>query len=253
MKNRNAFISGLKEMELREIIAVYNSTQAILDKMQKLLSNSITTLEAYYDGFKLFNGADRLAIASGVKRRISSDYEKFLNLYLKLYNTFSSIFGAVYGTWDLKKELELKIDPTSVRVSASNTMFIVKLPHLPVKTFIRTPVFREILRTHANELFEKRAIPFIQEKLVRILHVYPTSANLRMIPDNDNYDIKNFVDLATDYTGGGDGGLHCSIFLETILSDQIAEGSYVIVAPKSEGVEPADKLIDKLKNDLNFQ
>ena len=58
---------------------------------------------------------------------------------------------------------------------------------------------------------------------------------------------KRIIDIITDYLGGGDGGLTTSYFLESVVSDEVEEGSYVIISSADDPLKPTSLLLDDLK------
>jgi len=131
-------------------------------------------------------------------------------------------------------------------VSADNTLY-VKLPRVPAKCYKRTELFAEDVNDKMWELRVESKIPSIPDKLIRVLNVFSTSFEDRYISDNDNYDLKTITDILTDHIGGGDGGLKCSFFYDAVKSDEVAEGTYIIVSNFKEGIPSADAVIAVLK------
>ena len=131
----------------------------------------------------------------------------------------------------------------------------VKLPWLPLKKRYKCTLYQNELR-HELELLEKsKGLPMLYQKRIHFVSVYKSYTSLLKIPDNDNYDAKRIIDILTDYVGGGDGGTVCSIYMETILNDEIPEGTYIIVSPESAEfkngearVEEFKQLVDAIKN-----
>ena len=256
MSAENRFIHNLTSTELKEIIDIYSAAFSESKKITDNMDKSLLKLQEAYDFIQRVernkDKRTRTAIAKDVAKRIVADYTEFIKDYIALYEIYSSIFGAVYDTQELRRKIEWDIVPAQIQTAATATTLMVHLPHMPVKTHYRASVLRDILKTQLDRLFGADMIPAIEKKIVRILHVYPSATRRWQLPDNDNYYIKDVIDIITDYIGGGDGCLTCSIILETVLTDELPEGSYIIVSPDNEGIEPKNTVLETLKITLNL-
>ena len=256
MSAESKFINNLTSTELEDIINIYS---AALSKSSKIAHNMDSSLQKFHEANAFMQRAEknkdkrqRTAVSKDIAKRMISDYSEFITNYISLYDTYSNIFGAVYDTRELRRSIEWDIVPTQIQTASTPTKLMVKLPHIPVKTHCRASVFRDILKTQLDRLFGDGMIPIIEKKLVRIIHIYPSAVRSWQVPDNDNYYIKDVVDIITDYIGGGDGCLTCSILMETVLTDELPEGSYIIVSPDNDEIEPKNTVLNTLKSTLNL-
>lgn len=74
--------------------------------------------------------------------------------------------------------------------------------------------------------------PILDKSYLLRQHVYAKGKKVYRAPDNDNYEFKRVVDILTDYIGGGDGAFTTRYVLESVKTDDIPEGSYILVVPK---------------------
>ena len=58
---------------------------------------------------------------------------------------------------------------------------------------------------------------------------------------------KRLQNVIADYVGGGDGGLTTSYFLESVVSDEVEEGSYIIISSADEPLKSTSSIIGDLK------
>lgn len=127
----------------------------------------------------------------------------------------------------------------------------IKMPKLPLKKYRKHGLYKKELNLKLDETKRTIGLPSIPKKFIRIIHIYATTADETYIPDNDNYDINGVINTVTDYIGCGDSGPNCSIMLDTIISDEISEGCYIIASPK-DSKNFTEKTIDDLKKLFTF-
>jgi hypothetical protein len=132
------------------------------------------------------------------------------------------------------------------------------MPLLPLKRYKTNNIhlynlYQRELRLKLNEARNTIGLPNMQKKFIRIVHVFKTDTNKIIIPDNDNYDINATINTVTDYISCGDGGLNCTITLETIVLDEIPDGTYIIATPSETLQKNILKNLKRIFGFLNGQ
>ncbi len=237
------FVQNMADVDIIDMVNTYKATGKTAEQLQNEISKSLPTLEVFASTYRFMLPKERHKTAKDIQKLITRDYIRFLLLYQQLYNDYSNIFYAVYDA-HLKNTVTVECDSSFISAFATDDMLAVKLPHLPVKARIRSSVFQDLLRDKLSLV----NVPLIRDKLIHIVHIYPTAMSELRVPDNDNYDIKRLIDVISDYTGYGDSGVHCSLFMTTLLTDDVPDGSYVIVTPKSSGVKSDSETLEILQN-----
>ena len=90
-----------------------------------------------------------------------------------------------------------------------------------------------------------RHIPGYREKNVSILHI--CSEETEYIPDTNNRDIKTLIDAITLPFSGRDSAVSCSIFTATIPTNEVKEGTYLIVSKGFGAVPDIEKMLQFCK------
>ncbi len=91
----------------------------------------------------------------------------------------------------------------------------------------------ELLPTVPPEAYRRFAT-----KTVSFYYVYPSYKV--QIPDSDRYDTKAIIDAVTGWLPGGDAALSCSLTFQSIQSDVLMKGTYIVVRPsvnEQKGIE----------------
>ena len=181
---------------------------------------------------------------------VCKDYANFLITYRRLYKLYSNVFAVANdAVRERIKEIEANslVNGDWVSAKSEGEALYVRLPRVPVKYYRKSTLFQEELRLILNDLSAKQLMPIIPNKVVRILNVFKTKTHPMLVPDHDNYDLKRLLDVITDYCGGGDSGLTCSLFYETIMDNSLPEGTYFIVKPMTDAVESRSETVSKLR------
>lgn len=250
---------------------IYNEVSPIinLNEMSEQLDSATNCLEHYA---KMLKGnkelCDKLLEENSVQ---SLEYMEFLTMlnsqYVKVWeetqvflNLLSALtVCAVGGNHSEADKLKHDVFKKTAWIGCDRIgdSLFVKLPWLPLKKHYRSTLYQDELRYELELLSTRKEFPVIPYKRIHFVSVYKSDTSPYKIPDNDNYDTKRIIDILTDYIGGGDGGLVCSIYMETILNDEIPEGAYIIVSPKSTEfkngeahIDEFKRLIEVIKNDL---
>ena len=110
-------------------------------------------------------------------------------------------------------------------------------------------IFRDaiVYAIEHNSCFLTYDFARFDDKIIQFLYVYNLdkgSCSHRII-DNDNHDTKAIQDAVALYLPGGDYGLTCSNYSESVLSKEVPEGTYITVIEAKSGVKPSSEIIQK--------
>ena len=84
-----------------------------------------------------------------------------------------------------------------------------------------------------------------KEKNVSFLFVYNSDAAHRgWIADNDNHEVKFVLDAIVCHLPEGDTPLSTSIHMSTVVSDDLAEGTYICVSPSDNGIPAVTDILE---------
>lgn len=83
------------------------------------------------------------------------------------------------------------------------------------------------------------------KKTVTFFSVYPASESVYL--DSDSHDTKAAIDAVTDWLPGHDDAENCDFAFKTVLTDAIAAGSYIVVAPGRDAEIRATELIKMVR------
>ena len=93
------------------------------------------------------------------------------------------------------------------------------------------------------------------EKMVSMIYIFPKGK--RQLPDNDRYDTKAIIDAVTGFLPGGDEARGCTLTFQTVVSDTLEEGTYIIVSPgkylRDADVENDLKALQTMRKNDDFQ
>ena len=67
--------------------------------------------------------------------------------------------------------------------------------------------------------------------IIRVVNIFSSATRIHSIPDNDKYNLRNVIDNISDYTASTDNGIRCKILIESFITDELYEGSYIIAEP----------------------
>ena len=176
-------------------------------------------------------------------------YETLMNSYNRQYNSVCQMGRVRPKLYENKEVNNNLLDESKyIDIAPLEDALYVKLPRVPAKHYRRTGLFVEDIRNKMQKLGFEKKIPTIQNKQIRVLNVFSTSFEERFIPDNDNYDLKSITDVLTDYIRGGDSGLRCSFCYDAVKSDEVTEGTYIIISRAENGFLSATDVLEVLKN-----
>lgn len=228
-----------KDRIIDDNIAVLDDIKRQLKSMENMLSSSKEELLFYKD-----NVFEKERLLEYMKKELTSLYTKFIIKYQQTYSRLSNLFAFTYPFERKREKLdkELLKHTKFVKATVDKNNLYVKMPYLPIKIFRKTYVFQDVLR----QALEGLKIPYMSSKTIYILHVFKEGTSLYIVPDNDNYDFKRYVDIICDYIGGGDAGVSTQFVLNSIYSNVISEGSYFIVSP-SKKFKKTDKIVKRLQ------
>ena len=121
MSAENRFIHNLTSTELKEIIDIYSAafteSKKITDNMDKSLLKLQEANDFIQEAEKNKDKRSRTAIAKDIAKRIVADYTEYIKDYITLYEIYSSIFGAVYNTQELRRKIEWDIVPAQIQTA----------------------------------------------------------------------------------------------------------------------------------------
>ena len=84
-----------------------------------------------------------------------------------------------------------------------------------------------------------------RKKNVSFLYVYEAAAAHRgWIADNDNHEVKFVLDAIVCHLPEGDTPLSTSIHMSTVVSDDLAEGTYICVSPSDSGIPAVTDILE---------
>ena len=194
----------------------------------------------------LYNEEDMSNISEYILAENSNYYTTTLINLNALYNRLNQLTVSPYRA-ENKECIGIPLGGECVKINSNNGSLYFKLPRLPKKAFRRFYFFEDELRYKLDRMWDTLLTFSFKKKVIRIVNVFNSKYNKYLIPDNDNYDFKRIIDIITDYLGGGDGGLTTSYFLESVVSDEVEEGSYIIISSADEPLKPTSLLLDDLK------
>ena len=243
MKDEEIMLNNyVNRYELSEQI---DSALNCLDSYRKILTHLKESCDYPEDGLFLTHEEKDKMLLSEISRKYFSVWET-TEVFLRLLDGIT-----VCGIQDRDDADRLKHDVFKktawIGCDRIGDSLYVKLPWLPLKKHYRNAMYQDELRYELDLLGKSKGIPKLSQKMIHFVSVYKTDTSLLKIPDNDNYDTKRIIDILTDYVGGGDGGAVCSIHIETILNDEIPEGTYIIVSPETTEFKKGEAHIDEFK------
>ena len=224
--------------EFADIERALGDSVLLADKLRKIAAGNLDKIR----GVRSDTDTDA---ADETGRIVSLDYPKFMSAYGALYDSYSEVFGLINGdSVFIKADTERILSEDRIAVRVSDGALYVKLPRMPVKAFNTSKAFvyelNLLLKNYPSPL------PLIERKRIRIINVFTSDTPARLIPDNGNYDTKHLLDVITDYCGGGDSGLNCSLLMETIRTDDIPAGTYFIAENQGRDIQKINVEIAKL-------
>lgn len=228
-----------KDRIIDDSIAVLDYIDKQFNDMQKIVSDSKEKLISYKE-----NVTDSNEIVNCTRKQCTKFYINFIIQFQHLYSNFSNLLDVVYPFENKEKEIDKKLlkETSFIEADVNDGILYVKMPRLPLKIFRRLYVFQDELRLALEDL----EIPHMSQKTMYILHVFKEGTSRYHIPDNDNYDFKRYTDIICDYIGSGDDVISTQFVLNSIYSNDIPEGSYIIIIP-SKNIISIDDLTVNLK------
>lgn len=224
---------------LDDSITVLDHIDSQLTSMQKIVLRSKEELLFYKE-----NALEEKNLLRYIEEECTKLYINFILKYQQTYVQLGNLFDVI-NPFEKKREKidkELLKKSEFVKATMNEGILYIKFPRLPLQIFRKMYVFEDVLRLVLEDLH----IPRMSQKTIYILHVFKKNTSIYRIPDNDNYDFKRYVDIITDYVGGGDAGITTQFVLNSVYCDDIPEGSYFIITP-SKNVIKEKKIVKNLK------
>ena len=161
-------------------------------------------------------------------------YTKYLSLLKSFYEIYNLLIGLgdyndVWTEHETPAIGESVMTGVSAAVTEQNEL-IVRLPRIPKKQFNGNQLFVREIRYQLEKLYRLGKVPDMRQKYISIINIYSVSHSSYKIPDNLNWDTKKVIDVITDFTGGGDGGLNTFAFMASYQTDEIPAGMYILVS-----------------------
>ena len=157
-----------------------------------------------------------------------------MNRIIVVHNYINQLFSEFMTVSDfhkLKTELNYNSYPALIADTDGNTV-IVHLPYLPKKKVIfNDRIENDLMVNLLDNLMLSKEIPQMKEKIIRVVNIFSSATRIHSIPDNDKYNLRNVIDNISDYTAGTDNGIRCKILIESFITDELYEGSYIIAEP----------------------
>lgn len=137
---------------------------------------------------------------------------------------------------------------SAVSAWTDGEILAVRTPPLPRRGGRNSIDFEPALYRALTEI----DVPVIVNKLIWLLHIYPEHIAPHLVPDADNLEIKRIIDLISDATMGGDGGLTCSLRQDSYATNELPSGTFALVFPlqnvsptRCEALTFAQKTVEK--------
>ena len=210
-----------------EFQRIYENFNEIVKHMCETLSKVIS-----YE-YDMLTYIDRELPDSFIKDN-NNMYTDLMNRIIVVHNYINQLFSEFMTVSDfhkLKTELNYNSYPALIADTDGNTV-IVNLPYLPKKKVIfNDRIENDLMVNLLDNLMLSKEIPQMKEKIIRVVNIFSSATRIHSIPDNDKYNLRNVIDNISDYTAGTDNGIRCKIIIESFITDELYEGSYIIAEP----------------------
>lgn len=250
-----------------EADAIQESTAITMKKAEKLIDNL---------KFRLGILQSNLTIEQNVIRD-SEAYELFTNIAFLSDEVFSALRSAcnqLNSLSNVPPALELRPDPEEEKKRYYRNVVLPQdqvASHLTDNAiFVRTPMLwsrnnRRIRggkgRTIGPEKctiyrdsvyyslvldpeFQSYDFSKYKKKIIHFLYIYhDLPLNRIYLIDNDNHETKHVTDAIVRLLPAGDTPLNCNFYSSAMLTDRIAEGSYVTVTTMEDGLMKEDDIV----------
>ena len=154
------------------------------------------------------------------------------------------IFGSYSEAFGFKMAIDAQHDTAYFSIpypsKTTHRSLSYKTPYIDdFKAFVQENVRKN------EEPINAKKLPFV----LHFIHIYASSAS-QSIRDNDNYEYHELIDIITDLFFLGDIGDRCTLVYETLISDDLPDGTYIILTPKAGNFTLGEANISKLKSAL---
>ena len=188
-----------------EFQRIYENFNEIVKHMCETLSKVIS-----YE-YDMLTYIDRELPDSFIKDN-NNMYTDLMNRIIVVHNYINQLFSEFMTVSDfhkLKTELNYNSYPALIADTDGNSVIVLLLDNLMLS----------------------KEIPQMKEKIIRVVNIFSSATRIHSIPDNDKYNLRNVIDNISDYTAGTDNGIRCKILIESFITDELYEGSYIIAEP----------------------
>lgn len=129
-------------------------------------------------------------------------------------------------TRELVTRKDLMGDTIEIQICPDHAL--IRMPHIPATRKKNFTLAEDLLW---SKLLMLRDLPQWDECHAAFCHVYPVSVS-QMPKDIDNYDYKRTIDILSYSFGFSDCPETFSMSMESMLSDDIPSGTYILLEPK---------------------
>lgn len=247
--------------EIEAVFAVEDAKE-LADKLNRNMRDFYRELTYFQSDLNLFDedlALDLLSLEdandalAGIEQRLATLKSTVLKAYYLL--TVPLTYGGLLDLPSAEKDHFFSIDKPIEGVDSyyENGLFFVRTPMLASRNYYSAavskgaktnsylrdcaPIFKDTVRQSMANLMREinDDLSAFRSKTILFLFSY-SSANRRKMLDNDNHDTKGIQDAITSHLPGGDGALSCRVIYDTVLTDEVEEGTYITVMPSNRTV-----------------
>ena len=170
-----------------------------------------------------------------------------------LYKTSTELLTEGLSESDVTQLYQEKLcDTDEVTACLELDAIQIRLPMLSNRqsrnqSFIKDVMFADSVRyaiSSAMNYYEYDLARY-RNNNISFLYVYGAAAAHRgWIADNDNHEIKYVLDAIACYLPEGDNPLSTTIQMSTVVSDDLAEGTYICVSPADKGIPMPAEMVE---------
>ena len=140
-------------------------------------------------------------------------------------------------------------DTSGIFVTSTEAEIIIHIPYMSHKCARQSTWYISFLQKLLNSV----NLPVFSKIVVRFLHVYPVGTDAKHTKDNDNYEVKQIIDLIAETLGINDYGANCSLLMETSITDFLLPGSYVVVTEMMDEYVPTSAIIEMIRQNISSE
>lgn len=209
---------GYTERDAQVLLDVLNNINEWLSKAQKATQAHI----------------DEITARSKTNRKIFASPEYFSSLAYYIFMLEQTLWLYCDAAWlrKMDKLRELLIDEETlsdtIRVIVDDGAVLIRMPHIAPTKQKPHSLPEDLLLA---KLTSEKELPRFSECHATFCHVYPKKRS-QLPKDVANYDYKRTIDILGSIFGFSDCSATFSLSLESILSDSLIPGTYILLEPK---------------------